>query len=269
VRLFAALDNLSYYLGLKSVVSFSKFFIVTLIGSIPAAFIFSYSADAIADGDRFTLFGLFFATSLIALAYISHKGWSLFEKPVHVYTNKDSFKAGEMFGVAALIIFFEKRNKKYKVHRVKDIEQILRKKRNKKQEIYVCDISARPNESGNIFGGVDAGVRGNNIPYSTFGLVWKKYGTAICESEIIAKHIDQEFVWGIDAEDAGITHEDASELYVNQWSLSEILEKNYIKEDAVYTGPNGNHQAFMGAVSFAKDLLRRALNQQREKKEEL
>lgn len=265
-RLFAALDNFSYFVGLKTNVSFLRFFVLTLVGSVPAAFIFSFSADAIADGEKITLFGLFFATSLIALAYISHKGWALFERPAHVYTELHSYRAGEILAVAGLSLFFEKRNKPFKIHRVAGIEKIIKKRASgkKSKEVYVCIESEKLDEMHNIFGSVDAGVRGNNIPYGVFGSLWKKYGTAICGSDVAAQKIEQDLVVGIDAEDAGIRHEDKSDLYIDQWSLSEILEKTYGDIDPKSLHHESDHQHFMKAVVFAKEFLRRIMAKQSE-----
>ena len=36
-----------------------------------------------------------------------------------------------------------------------------------------------------------AGTRENGVPYASFGLVWKKYGTQICGSQEIADSIDK------------------------------------------------------------------------------
>jgi len=184
-RLFAALDNFSYFIGLRTNISFVRFLVITLVGSVPAAFIFSFSADAIADGEKITLFGLFFATALIILSYVSHKGWTLFERPAHVYTNAHSFTAGEVMSVGALLLFFENRNKPYKLHRSNNLEKVIkrRSKHSKKQERYICDKDQVSDEQHNIFGAQESGVRGNNIPYGVFGLVWKKYGVAISGSD--------------------------------------------------------------------------------------
>ncbi len=260
-RLFAALDNLSYFVGLKTVTSFTTFLLVTLAGSIPAAFIFSFSADAIADGEKITLFGLFFAVSLIGLAYLSHKGWSLFEKPAHIYTTQGTFSAGEIVATAALIIFCKNRNKPYRINRVSRTADIIEKKRKqkKKKEWYVCDTYKKADERENVFGAVEAGVRGNNIPYGVLGLVWRKYGQAICGSEAVAQKILQEVILGIDAEDSGIRHEEQSTLYVDQWSLSEILEKTYGGQEGVSEIKDVDHESFMKAVEFAEDFLERII----------
>ncbi len=263
-RLFAALDNFSYFVGLRTNIRFMRFLLVTLLGSVPAAFIFSFSADAIADGEKSTLFGLFFATALIGLSYVSHKGWTLFERPAHIYTNAASFTAGEVMSVAALVLFFEKRNKPYKLHRSSDLEQVIKKraKSRRKQELYICDKNQISDEQHNIFGSVDAGLRGNNIPYGVFGLVWRKYGAAICGSEIVSNQVMQDLVLGVDAEDAGIRHEEVSTLYIDQWSLSEIIEKTYQYNGSSKREKDAQRQSFMSAVVFAQDFLRRVVDKQ-------
>lgn len=49
-----------------------------------------------------------------------------------------------------------------------------------------------------------AGARENGIPYSSFGLIWKKYGVEICKgNQDVAKSVDTGLVSNIDAVDCG------------------------------------------------------------------
>ena len=49
-----------------------------------------------------------------------------------------------------------------------------------------------------------AGKRNNGIPYSSFGLIWKKYGNQLCnDDDNLAKSVDNDLVSIIDAVDCG------------------------------------------------------------------
>ncbi len=269
IRLFSAIDRFSYFLGSRSTVSFSTFALVSLAGSLPTAFIFSYSADAIASGDKVLLFGLFFAVLMIFIAYVLQKGWRILESSAHVITKKGSFRAGEIFAVAALVLFFEKRSKKYRIERKESLEKdILKieKKDNGIADSYLIDKDAPYDEVRNMFGGLrEPGVRGNNIPYGVFGLVWKKFGTSIAESDHAAIRCEQEVVWGIDAEEAGITELPEGTTYIEQWTISEVIEKNY------YPGVGLSKQEeldrYNEAINFAKDFLERVIDTHKQTKE--
>jgi uncharacterized membrane protein YdjX (TVP38/TMEM64 family) len=265
-RLFAAIDNYSYFLGLKSDISYTKFIAISLLGSIPSAYIFSFSADAIADGDVYTLFVLLFATALIALSYIMFRGIIALDPAVHIHTERNSFRSGEVMAVAALIYFSEKRNKRYKVIRNKDIEKAtarIEKREGRNREEYIVSFDDMCSTTAECFSAQSDGKRGNNIPYGAFGSVWKKYGSAICESQVIAEKLDTALVSGIDAEDIGISGELDTE-YIEQWSLSEILEHNFIDTEITNLSDRENYDSFMLAVDFAKDFLDRAIRRERE-----
>lgn len=112
-------------------------------------------------------------------------------------THDGTFHADDLFATAALSIL---NNGNIKIIRSRDPEQI-------KKGDYVYDTGGEYNENENLFdhhqrGG--AGSRTNGIPYSSFGLVWKKYGEQICGSLEIANRIDQKIVQPIDAVDNGI-----------------------------------------------------------------
>ena len=230
-RLFSQLDNFSYFVGLYTQTSFARFLVVTIVGAFPAAFIFSYSADVFTSGDDLLLFSLMFAIALIALAFVAMRGLNYFEKPARVIVEEKYFNAGEIIAVAALMIFFENRRKKYKIEFSSDIDKRADKHRNHEpgEEVYILGEKLVPREINNIFGafGNEAGVRGNNIPYGVFGLVWKKYGAGIAGTDALAKDVEQDIVWGVDAEEFGIKQELDAGVFIEQWSLPEIVEKTF------------------------------------------
>lgn len=260
VRMFTNTDNFSYHMGLKNKITFPNFLLISIASSLPAAFIFSYSAEAITDGDKILLFMLFFAVSLIALSYLVHRGWSLIERPARVYSRRHSFVAGEIMATAALLLFFKKRDKKYQLIRANDNKTIRRALNKKRFETYVLDRSQSPDEINNVFGvaGDGAGIRGNGIPYQVFGLVWKKFGTTICDSDIIAKKIEESLVWGIDIE---ATHTLEDGTVVERWSLSKILEDNFIEQldSDKPASAEEDDRMYQEAVAFARDFLAREI----------
>ncbi len=117
-------------------------------------------------------------------------------KKVTIVTHNGSFHADDIFAVATLLLVLEKDNE-VTVLRSRDMEVI-------NSAEYVVDVGGVYDESINRFdhhqhGG--AGVRKNTIPYASFGLVWKKYGEALCGDKNIVEKIDQVLVQPIDAGD--------------------------------------------------------------------
>ena len=122
---------------------------------------------------------------------------SFFNKKKICVTHNGAFHADDLFATATLSIL---NNSNIKIVRTRDNELI-----NKGD--YVYDVGGVYDPSVNRFdhhqmGG--AGIRSNGISYSSFGLVWKKFGEKICGSLEIALKIDEKLVQAIDANDNGI-----------------------------------------------------------------
>jgi uncharacterized UPF0160 family protein len=126
----------------------------------------------------------------------------------------------------------------------------------------VCDVGGIYNPETNRFdhhqkGG--AGQRGNGIPYSSFGLVWKKYGEQICGSREVAARIDEKLVQAVDAKDNGI------DLYVVKGNVAP-----YIIQDALFSfRPSWKEKpdydsSFMEAVPFVKKIILREVSRMRD-----
>lgn len=112
-------------------------------------------------------------------------------------THNGSFHADDLFATAALSIL---NNGHIKIVRTREEEWF-------EKGDYVYDVGGIYDPKINRFdhhqmGG--AGIRFNGIPYSSFGLVWKKFGERICGSLEIALKIDEKLVQAIDANDNGI-----------------------------------------------------------------
>jgi len=113
-----------------------------------------------------------------------------------IATHNGNFHADDVFSIAALKFIFPS----FDLVRTRNIEVI------NKADL-VIDVGGEYNPETGRFdhhqkGG--AGQRENGIPYSSFGLIWKKYGLQICDgNEELAKSIDAGLVSTIDAIDCG------------------------------------------------------------------
>ncbi len=113
-----------------------------------------------------------------------------------IATHNGNFHADDVFSIAALKQLFPSS----KLVRTRDLEIIA------KADI-VLDVGGEYDADADRFdhhqrGG--AGARDNGIPYSSFGLIWQKYGLEICGgNQKIANAVDAGLVSTIDADDCG------------------------------------------------------------------
>lgn len=113
-----------------------------------------------------------------------------------IATHNGNFHADDVFSIAALKSIFPS----IKLIRTRDLEIIT------KADI-VVDVGGEYDPESDRFdhhqrGG--AGERANGIPYSSFGLIWKKYGLEICQgNQDVANGVDAGLVSEIDAIDCG------------------------------------------------------------------
>jgi len=113
-----------------------------------------------------------------------------------IVTHNGNFHADDVFSIAALKSIFSS----IKLIRTRDLELIA------KADI-VVDVGGEYDADTDRFdhhqrGG--AGKRENGVPYSSFGLIWQKYGIEICQgNKDVAKAVDKGLVSTIDAIDCG------------------------------------------------------------------
>lgn len=115
-------------------------------------------------------------------------------------THNGSFHSDDVFACATLSLLLEKKGEKFKVIRTRD-EKII------KTGDYVFDVGGIYNPRKNKFDHHQVSFkekRKNGIVYSSFGLIWKKYGIEICGSKSVAERIDLSLVQAVDAGDNGI-----------------------------------------------------------------
>ena len=115
---------------------------------------------------------------------------------ITIATHNGNFHADDVFSIAALKCIFPSFN----LIRTRDLALIS------KADV-VIDVGGEYNSDAGRFdhhqrGG--AGERENGIPYSSFGLIWQKYGLEICQgNQDVANSVDAGLVSTIDAIDCG------------------------------------------------------------------
>ena len=132
-----------------------------------------------------------------------------------IATHNGNFHADDVFSIAALKSLFPS----FKLIRTRDLTLIA------KADI-VIDVGGEYDADADRFdhhqrGG--AGERDNGIPYSSFGLVWQKYGLEICKGNQDAVNaVDKGLVSTIDAIDCGYA-EGIAEGITKGISLSQTI----------------------------------------------
>lgn len=115
---------------------------------------------------------------------------------ITIATHNGNFHADDVFSIAALKNIFPSFN----LIRTRNVELIT------KADI-VIDVGGEYDADNGRFDHHQrngAGQRENGIPYSSFGLVWQKYGLEICQgNQDVADSVDAGLVSSIDAIDCG------------------------------------------------------------------
>lgn len=177
---------------------------------------------------------------------------SFFKKKKICVTHNGAFHADDLFATATLSVL---NNGNIKIIRTRDNEVM-------KKGDYVYDVGGENDPERNRFdhhqeGG--AGARLNGIPYSSFGLVWKKYGEKICGSKEIALKIDERLVQSIDANDNGINLFDVKDE-VAPYTIQDLFFcfRPSWKESEDYDTP------FMKLVPWAIEIINREIVRMRD-----
>ncbi len=160
-----------------------------------------------------------------------------------VVTHSGNFHADDVFSVAALKSVFPT----FTLIRTRDKEVIA------KADV-VIDVGGEHDAATDRFdhhqrGG--AGERDNGVPYSSFGLIWQKYGLAICDdNQELANAIDAGLVSTIDAIDCGHVKGVAEGI-----SLSQTISMF----NPTWQEKGDFDAGFNEAVDFAARILARAI----------
>jgi uncharacterized UPF0160 family protein len=172
-------------------------------------------------------------------------------------THDGSFHADDIFACAALCLMLEKDNEKFKIIRTRD-EKII------KNGDYVFDVGGVYDKKTNRFdhhqpGG--AGGRDNGIEYSSFGLVWKKFGRKICGSQKVADILDKKLVAPVDAFDNGIDLIENKFENILPYTIDDVLS---IFSPTALENINEDRQ-FLKVLTWAKEILKREIKKTNDK----
>src|SRR5271168_3921284 len=172
--------------------------------------------------------------------------WLLIMKKILVHSG--SFHGDDVFAMATLMLAYP--NEKLNIVRSRD-----------EKELMDADIAL---DVGGKYDGQKffdhhqkegAGTRANNLPYASFGLIWKHFSNLICTPEI-AEHIDQKLVQVVDALDNGFDLFSLRFPDVSGYEISAAIGAF----NSTYLEPERNQDtAFLEAVSFAKRILEREI----------
>jgi len=158
-----------------------------------------------------------------------------------IATHNGNFHADDVFSIAALSAIYPE----FELIRTRDLDVIA------KADI-VIDVGGEYDADAGRFdhhqrGG--AGQRENGIPYSSFGLIWQKYGLQLCDgNQDVANAVDSGLVSTIDAIDCGHVEGVAQGISLSQ-TIS-MFNPTWQEDTHVDTG-------FDEAVVFASRLLTR------------
>lgn len=177
---------------------------------------------------------------------------NIFTKKKLLVTHNGTFHADDIFATAALSILCKDN---IKVVRTRDPKIIAKGD-------FVYDVGGEHIPEKNLFdhhqsGG--AGARDNGIPYSSFGLIWKKYGLEICGDSTIADHIDKGLVQPIDANDNGIN------LFKVDGEVAPYLIQDlfYLFRPSWKENPDYDI-AFVEVVKIARTIINREISKMRD-----
>jgi len=175
----------------------------------------------------------------------------LFKKKVKVATHSGSFHADEVFAIATLSLWADKKGLQLDITRTRD-EAILNK------SDIVLDVGGVYNPEKKRFDHHQkegAGTHHNNIPYASFGLIWKHYAPEICNKEVV-KRIEKSLVMPIDARDNGQSISNPNELGILDHRTADTISNfNPTKEEGYVNLQN----QFNKAIEFAKEVIKREI----------
>ncbi|MBI3888648.1 MYG1 family protein [Candidatus Nomurabacteria bacterium] len=177
------------------------------------------------------------------------------KKANKLVTHNGSFHADDIFACAALCLLLEKKGEKFEIIRTRDPKII-------EAGDYAFDIGSIYDEKTNRFDHHQKGGAGGRegVEYSSFGLVWKKFGAELCESEKAAEIIDKKLVAPVDAFDNGM------DLVQNKYEITPY----YIQHLFFSMRPTwkeadlSKDQMFLECVKIAKVVLTREIVQVRD-----
>ena len=169
-------------------------------------------------------------------------------------THNGSFHADDIFACAMLVMMLENKGENYEIIRTRNEEVIS-------QGDYVFDVGGIYDEAKNKFdhhqkGG--AGIRVDGIEYSSFGLVWEKFGEEVSGSKKAKEIIERGLVEPIDAFDNGINLVELKNEKIVPYLIQHMFLSMHLtwREDKTKMD-----EMFMKCVDIAKEVLTREIIQ--------
>lgn len=187
---------------------------------------------------------------------MSYQKNSMMKKMNKLITHNGSFHADDIFAAATLSILLEKNSETFEIIRTRD-EHII------KTGDYVFDVGGIYDVESNRFdhhqvGGAgkrDSTVGEPGIEYSSFGLVWKKFGEELCESKKAMKSIDDRLAAPVDASDNGF------DLIEKKHEIFPYLIQDFFRVmRPTWRETDVNiDEKFLSCVEIAKEILMREI----------
>ncbi len=170
-----------------------------------------------------------------------------------IVTHGGSFHPDDVFAVATLLLKYPEA----KVVRTRDKEVIA-------SADIVVDVGMTYDPAGRRFdhhqaGG--AGARANGIPYASFGLVWKEFGSELAGREA-ARLIDEKLVMSIDAPDNGVSVYTERFENVRPYTIGDFMYSYFVSGEG---DEQTLYHLFMSLVEISKGLLEREIKKAEER----
>lgn len=161
------------------------------------------------------------------------------KKYIKGYTHAGEFHADDVFSVA----FIKMINPDLEIERVLSVPSGL-----DQSKYLIFDIGCNNGYNKYDHHQINKKLRDNDIPYASFGLLWKDFAHELGLSESIINNIDQKLVQAIDACDNGI--------YSNMISSMISTFNPFWDEDV------DNNEQFNKAVEIASTILKRTIDRE-------
>lgn len=173
-----------------------------------------------------------------------------------IITHDGSFHTDDIFACAALSMLLDNRGEKFEIIRTRDDEII-------KKGDYVLDVGGFYDPSMNRFdhhqfGG--AGKRSNGVEYSSFGLLWEKWGEDLAGSKEVKEQVEKRLVMPIDAGDNGMDLVEAKHEV-----FPYFIQNMFVSMQPTWKEDEGEtDEIFLRCVEIAKSVLMREITQARD-----
>jgi len=138
------------------------------------------------------------------------------DRSIRIITHSGTFHLDELLAIAALTLLLGDRP--YEIIRTRDMAVIA-------TGDYVVDVGGVYDPLQNRFDHHQEGGAGarNNVPYSSFGLVWKTYGEQLCGGKEVAERIERHMVYPVDMADNGVPVYQTTSAHIHPYLLHHFV----------------------------------------------